>query len=208
MHNPPGAGKRAEQWQRGSLQMGGNAIFKILVAWKKLEISFIVAGLQLSKCGAAGWPLSAGVPSLSLQQRCSHTPRPGPECDTGIFTTASLQHFLLVQLAAFGNASWGSSFPFHYRIPEVFQALKPLLAFTVSMHPSSVFERWIFTFDFIRRPCRLPPELPPPALTPGCLPSLPAGKLSTGSAVACCCCCRLGRAGGFCHKTTPGCEQK
>lgn len=140
----------------GQLADGGNAVFEIFVAWKKLEISFIVSGLQLSKCRAAGWPISAGVPSRSLQQRRSHMPCPGPECDTGIFTSASLQHFLLVQLAAFGNASWGSSFPFHYRIPEVFQALKPLLAFTVSMHPSSVFERWIFTFDFIREAVSAP----------------------------------------------------
>lgn len=139
LHDPPGAGGRAEQWQRGSLQMGGNAIFEILVAWKKLEISFMVSGLQLSKQGAAGQPLSAGVPSLSLRQRRSQMPCPGPGCDMGIFTTASSQHFLLVQSAAFGNTSRGSSFPFHYRVPEVLQALKPSPVFAVLTHPSSVF---------------------------------------------------------------------
>lgn len=128
---------RAEQWQWGSLQVGGKCNIRHPCC---LEISSMVSGLRLSKDGAAGQPLSAGVPSLSLQQRHSQMPCPGPGCDTGIFTSASSQHFLLVQSAAFGNASRGSSFPFHYCVPEVFQALKPSPAFTVLMHPSSVFE--------------------------------------------------------------------
>lgn len=129
----------------GSRQLadGGNAVYEIPIAWMKWEIPVLVSGLELSKHGAAGQPLSAGVPSLSMHHCSSQMPRPGPGWDTRIFTIASSHHFLLVLLAAFGNAGWGSSFPFHYHVPEVFHALKPLPAFAVLMHPSSVLSIYI-----------------------------------------------------------------
>lgn len=42
--------------------------------------------------------------------------------------------------AARGNASQGRNFPFHYHVPDVFQALKLLPVLAVWMHPSSVLE--------------------------------------------------------------------
>lgn len=109
-------------------------VFKILV----LGIAVRDWGLKVRQLRAVGQLCSAGLTSLSLSEPAL-CPNPWPGWDTGIFTAAS-SHCSLVQLAARGSASRGSNFPFHYRVPDVFQALKLLPAFAVWMHPSSVQE--------------------------------------------------------------------
>lgn len=162
-------------------------VFKILV----LGIAVRDWGLKVRQLRAVGQLCSAGLTSLSLSEPAL-CPNPWPGWDTGIFTAAS-SHCSLVQLAA--REVPAEAVIFHF--------------ITVSL----MFSRHLscclcLLFGCIRPLCRrgeyldliLLGDLACSHLSsrspmPGCLP----GKL---------CGCRLGRAGGFCHKTTPGCEQK
>lgn len=121
-----------EQWQWGSVQVEG----KCDIQNPYFGNSGQELGFEGQALGAVGQLCSAGLKSLSQPALC---PNPWPGWDTGIFTAAS-SHCSLVQWAACGNASQDGNFPFHYHVPDVFQALKLLPAFAVWMHPSSVLE--------------------------------------------------------------------
>lgn len=122
-----------EQWQWDSVQVEGECdIQKPCFGNSSQGLGFEGQAAQCSGTAV----LSRSDISVSEPALC---PNPRPGWDTGIFTAAS-SHCLPVQSAAHGNASRGGNFPFHYHVPDVFQALKLSPVFAVWMHPSSVLE--------------------------------------------------------------------